>query len=949
TQSQLKWSRRRDRGHGVRRGRGRNLRGFAADAARQLDVFGHDRHALGVNGAKSDLLATALTPTNFPGTVFPVTVFPPVLPAGAAAAPLPADPHGCEMPSRSRTVRLWRMVVSTNGVGQSTTRHAVAAADVAEWHAHGTWVGTDGCRDSGTGSGSEKGGKPTRQRPRRSDGERTGTEGGAECVSTPRRADVRRRLPPEPSRRNGPTTGCRPRRRRLWLRASQPFRADQPPLAGACLGLTPTRQQIFAALFRGLLSVAAESIALLALSLTESASCQSLAWRSDVRVQPILIFDVYDTVNSRFKIAGHKIVSENKSTHMKVVRCGIWHHPNDNIRGRLHVLPCAAICISHVSHRLSRSSLAPPRPVLVRLNPAPTPGQGTPPRQRLRRAAVPAAPPVTPGDRLLRHRSPATAGDRKPPPPSPPHPPSLPSAPLAAAIQLAAATATAGHLPPPLRSCREVPSHPTGLMLPRAAAISPPTAAVAPPANLGRDAATPATDLCARCVVVPPPAVAAVASRCVPARPGRHRRRALPPRVVAPPPPPPRRRACPAGTTSAADSRKASWRRPLWRAGGAGEGKAPRRRWSGGSRRLRGPRRPRRAGGRAAAAAADRLSPVRRSHLTWTSSSSSRPPLRAPAATPPPPPLTAAVLPAAAVPPRHRPVHLCRGRRWRASPCLPPWPPPRVVAPPPPPSRRRACPAGTTSAADSQKAGWRRPLWRAVGRVAAAVAAAAAAPHNPAVAAAAGAAGVNGGAVFRCHDGHFVDHGASTLPPCRPLHVWRRLGRTATAVIATGSPTAVTLPDPPRPPDLRAPRTRTCREMIGCRTSSDPDVNTGAQAADRQQTQYEVARLCQKLTPTLPKDSRLRSAELRCRETLTEAHETRRYPPPVTLWGLRTTAGPDTFPFRLRGNVRAVEALSAQPSRREPQKNSRRAPLRSPTVVFDTSRQHLTMPGKADH
>ena len=37
-------------------------------------------------------------------------------------------------------------------------------------------------------------------------------------------------------------------------RASQPFRADQSPLAGACLGRTPTRQQIFAALFRGLLS-----------------------------------------------------------------------------------------------------------------------------------------------------------------------------------------------------------------------------------------------------------------------------------------------------------------------------------------------------------------------------------------------------------------------------------------------------------------------------------------------------------------------------------------------------------------------------------------------------------------------------------------------------------------------------------------------------------------------
>jgi len=31
------------------------------------------------------------------------------------------------------------------------------------------------------------------------------------------------------------------------------------------------------------------------------------------------------------------------------------------------------------------------------------------------------------------------------------------------------------------------------------------------------------------------------------------------------------------------------------------------------------------------------------------------------------------------------------------------------------------------------------------------------------------------------------------------------------------------------PSDLRAPRTRTCREMIGCRNSSDPDVNTDAQ------------------------------------------------------------------------------------------------------------------------
>jgi len=53
-------------------------------------------------------------------------------------------------------------------------------------------------------------------------------------------------------------------------------------------------------------------------------------------------------------------------------------------------------------------------------------------------------------------------------------------------------------------------------------------------------------------------------------------------------------------------------------------------------------------------------------------------------------------------------------------------------------------------------------------------------------------------------------------------------------------------------------------------------------------------------------NSRLRSAGLRCRETLTEAHETRRYPPPVTLVGLRATAGPDTFQLRLRGNVRGV-------------------------------------------
>jgi len=31
-----------------------------------------------------------------------------------------------------------------------------------------------------------------------------------------------------------------------------------------------------------------------------------------------LIFDVYDTVISRYKIAGHKIVFENKLTHMKI-------------------------------------------------------------------------------------------------------------------------------------------------------------------------------------------------------------------------------------------------------------------------------------------------------------------------------------------------------------------------------------------------------------------------------------------------------------------------------------------------------------------------------------------------------------------------------------------------------------------------------------------------------
>ena len=50
--------------------------------------------------------------------------------------------------------------------------------------------------------------------------------------------------------------GRRPTGARLF-RAGQPFRADQPPLAGACAGLTPTRQQILAALFRGLLSAGA--------------------------------------------------------------------------------------------------------------------------------------------------------------------------------------------------------------------------------------------------------------------------------------------------------------------------------------------------------------------------------------------------------------------------------------------------------------------------------------------------------------------------------------------------------------------------------------------------------------------------------------------------------------------------------------------------------------------
>ncbi|OSX75208.1 hypothetical protein BU14_0247s0006 [Porphyra umbilicalis] len=431
------------------------------------------------------------------------------------------------------------------------------------------------------------------------------------------------------------------------------------------------------------------------------------------------------------------------------VRCGIWHHPNDNIRGQLHVLPCAAIMAIYDKlvpqgrdqHKemVSKADKRSTRRAATRRG-RPRHGRCSSdsiPPQRPHRAPRPdnacdGRPPQPP------HQSPPATDccgtahpPPPPPPPSPPHPPSLPSAPLAAAVQLAAATATAGHLAPPLRSCRDVPSHPTGLTLPRAAAISPPTAAVAPPANLGRDAATPATDLCAR-----PPRPSP------PPRPAAARRGA--------PPPPPRRRACPAGTTSAADSRKAGWRRPLWRAG-TSRGRHP-------------------------------------------------PPRGRPAATPPPPPPTAAVLPMAAVPSRHRPVHRCRGRRWRASPCSPPWPPPRVVAPPPPPPHRRACPAGTTSAADSRKAGWRRPLWRAVGRVAAAVAAAAAAPHNAAVAAAAGAAGVNGGAVSGAMMATSSITARRPLPPCRPLHVWRRLGRKATAVIATGSPTAVTLPDPPRPP-----------------------------------------------------------------------------------------------------------------------------------------------------
>ena len=55
--------------------------------------------------------------------------------------------------------------------------------------------------------------------------------------------------------RNGGGGGLRHGRRPS--RASQPIRADQPPLAGACSGLTPTRHQIFAALFRGLLSAGA--------------------------------------------------------------------------------------------------------------------------------------------------------------------------------------------------------------------------------------------------------------------------------------------------------------------------------------------------------------------------------------------------------------------------------------------------------------------------------------------------------------------------------------------------------------------------------------------------------------------------------------------------------------------------------------------------------------------
>jgi len=373
---------------------------------------------------------------------------------------------------------------------------------------------------------------------------------------------------------------------------------------------------------------------------------------------------------------------------------------------------CAALR-SHISHSLLRSSLvrlperppperpagsgvslaahhtlrtdparppprlqAPPRPVLVRLNPAPAPAQRTPPRQRLRQASAPAAQAVTPGDRPLPHRSPATAGDRQPLPPSPPQLPSLPSAPWAAAVQLAAATATAGHVRSSVRGCRILPSPPTGLMLPHAATISPATAAVAPAANLGRDTATPATDLCARSFVVPLFAVAAPASRCVPARHPHHRRRGLPPRVGAPPPPPPRRRGCPAGTTGAADTRKAAWGPSLWWAGAAGEGKAPLRRWSGESRRLRGPWRLRRASRCAAAAAVDSLSNVRRSQLTQSSPPSSRPPLRESTATLPLPPRTAAVLPRTAILLRHRPAHRCRGRR---SVPFPPQPPPSVA------------------------------------------------------------------------------------------------------------------------------------------------------------------------------------------------------------------------------------------------------------------------------
>ena len=65
------------------------------------------------------------------------------------------------------------------------------------------------------------------------------------------------------------------------------------------------------------------------------------------------------------------------------IRCGIWHHPNDNIRARLHVLPCAAIFPTACrGHRWCACLSAPhlnALPGAVSRSPAPTPYVQTPP------------------------------------------------------------------------------------------------------------------------------------------------------------------------------------------------------------------------------------------------------------------------------------------------------------------------------------------------------------------------------------------------------------------------------------------------------------------------------------------------------------------------------------------------------------------------------------------